>query len=109
MEDEEEKALKEKEMTPESGITGTHKRGCEGEDDRFRKRWMELYSWYKGEENWQGKLSDLLDAAYYVRPSDAVSEAWQKRFTEMISEPALREWNGFLPVLFLISLRMAWL
>ena len=78
MEDEEEKALKEKEMTPESGITELTK-GLQGRDDASGSAWMELYSWYKGEEKWQGKLSDLLDAAYYVRPSDAVSEAVAKK------------------------------
>ena len=78
VEDEEEKALKEKEMTPESGITELTK-GLQGRDDASGSAWMELYSWYKGEEKWQGKLSDLLDAAYYVRPSDAVSEAVAKK------------------------------
>lgn len=73
MEDEEDKTLREKEMTPEAGIAELI-RGIRGNDNCSGSAWMELYNWYKGQGQWQGKLSDLLDAAYYIRPMDNISE-----------------------------------
>lgn len=73
LEDEEGKSLREKEMTPEAGIeelTG----GIRGSDNSSGSAWMELYSWYKRQEQWKDKLADLLDAAYYVRQTDTISE-----------------------------------
>lgn len=62
--DETKRKTVEKELTPGIGVQELIQ-GIRMQDDRVGSAWMELYSWYKRNPEWAGKIEGLLDAGFY--------------------------------------------
>lgn len=71
-EDEEMKALTEREVTEEMGLSYLIRGFQKGEMDAV---WCELYTWYQKRPDWKEKLECLLQAGYYTKPSDRLTGA----------------------------------
>lgn len=76
--EEDRKALREKELTEQSGI-GELIEGLRMKSEQAGSAWMELYRWYKSHQEWGGKIAALLDAGFYTRQPDAISRAAAKK------------------------------
>lgn len=76
--DEDEKSLKERELTEKIGIDYMI-RGLRDSKSGMEDVWRELYTWYKKSEKWQEKVESLMKAGYYQRPMDGLSEAVARR------------------------------
>lgn len=72
--DEELRPLHDKELTWETGVQELIQ-GLQGGKTDIGAGWLELYRWYKGNEEWKEMLRAVLEAGFYKRPKDAVSEA----------------------------------
>lgn len=72
--DEEQRSLKDKELTWETGVQDLI-RGLQAGNRKEGASWLELYRWYKRNENWSDILQAVLEAGFYRRPEDAISEA----------------------------------
>lgn len=72
--DEEERKLKERELTEGMGIEYLIQ-GLRSLDNGMDDVWKELYSWYKNSGKWQKKVEDLLAAGYYRRSMDGLTQA----------------------------------
>lgn len=70
IQDEEEKGLKEKELTEKTGIWYL----IQGFRDGDNEAWQELYAWYLRSPRWRGKVEELLRAGLYCRPTDGLTE-----------------------------------
>lgn len=75
--DEEKREFSEREWTEPLGISEMI-RGLRslryGPDDT----WKELYSWYRSQSRWDDKIKSLLEAGFYRRPSDSLTETAAK-------------------------------
>lgn len=76
--DEEQKTLREKELTPATGMDELIE-GMRLLDDAAGSAWMEMYRWYKKQGEWSDKLERLLDAGSSIRPADGISRRVAKR------------------------------
>lgn len=75
--DEEEKALCAREITEDMGI-GALIEGLQ-RGDLPDAKWQELYVWYLRNPAQRKRVEKLLDAAYYRRPADGLTQAAAKR------------------------------
>ena len=83
VQDEEEKKLYEREVTPPMGID-LLVRGFQGVSDAkagglMDASWQELYAWYLRNPEWKEKTEELLRAGYYHRPLDGMTEAMARQ------------------------------
>lgn len=78
IQDEEEKGVRQQELTEEMGI-GYLIRGFQGIGDGMDDAWSELYTWYKKAPGWQEKIEDFLQAGFYRMPSDSLTSQVAKR------------------------------
>lgn len=78
IQDEEEKGIRQQELTEEMGI-GYLIRGFQGIGDGMDDAWSELYTWYKKAPGWQEKIEDFLQAGFYRMPSDSLTSQVAKR------------------------------
>ncbi len=76
--DEEERKLKERELTEGMGIEYLIQ-GLRSLDNGMDDVWKELYSWYKNSGKWQKKVEGLLAAGYYRRSMDGLTQAVAKK------------------------------
>ncbi|MGN1192094.1 MAG: helicase-exonuclease AddAB subunit AddB [Dorea sp.] len=76
--DEEGRKLTEREFTEKQGIEYLIQ-GFQGGTGKMDQVWQELYTWYKKNPRWRNKLEKLLNAGYYRRPSDGLTEAVAKK------------------------------
>lgn len=62
------RCLEKQELTPESGISylveGLQKRG-----ESLGPQWQQLYAWYKEHPEWCRKIEQIIDAAFYQKPT----------------------------------------
>ena len=71
VQDEEEKALVQKEFTERTGIAYL----IQGlQDKNLDLVWQELYTWYQKDPVWKRKVDKLLEAWYYKRPEDPLAD-----------------------------------
>ena len=73
LQDEEEKELKQREFTEKMGLDCII-RGMQGTGNGMDDTWKELYSWYRRNPKWHEKVESLLNAGYYQRPMDGLTE-----------------------------------
>lgn len=71
--EEEEKTLREREMTERTAAADLID-GLRMKSETAGSAWLELYNWYKSRQEWADKLAALLEAAFYRRPKDAISQ-----------------------------------
>ncbi len=73
IQDEERSIFGRQELTEQMGMEALIRgfRSESGMDDA----WMELYSWYFGNEKWREKLTGFLRAGYYRCPEDVLTQA----------------------------------
>jgi ATP-dependent helicase/nuclease subunit B len=77
VQEEELRPILERELTETSGIE-TIIQGIRNHRDYKTGAdpvWEEMYSWYKRNPKWQEKMNTLLEAGYYHRPMDDLTEA----------------------------------
>ncbi|MGN1266807.1 MAG: PD-(D/E)XK nuclease family protein [Dorea sp.] len=74
VQDEESKIFVEKELTQKLGLDYLI-RGFRGEKDGMDSVWKELYTWYLNHPEWKQKAERLLQAGYYQRPTDGLTQA----------------------------------
>lgn len=74
----EERYLKEQELTENIGFDRMI-RGFVQKRHETDGAWCELYSWYKKNPKWQEKVERFLEAGYYRKPLDALTEEAAKR------------------------------
>lgn len=87
--DESKKSLKQKELAANTAVAELVS-GLKMQGDAGESGWLELYNWYKKRPEWAGKLSAILDASFYQRPKDAISqkiarELYGERFEKSIT------------------------
>ena len=71
--DESSRHLNEKELAPKTALADLIE-GLKMRSDSGQAAWMELYTWYKKNPEWAHKIAAILEAGFYKRPKDKVSE-----------------------------------
>ena len=74
----EERYLKEQELTENIGFDRMIREFVQKRHERDGA-WCELYNWYKKNPKWQEKVERFLEAGYYRKPLDALTEEAAKR------------------------------
>lgn len=74
----EERYLKEQELTENTGFDRMIREFVQKRHETDGA-WCELYSWYKKNPKWQEKVERFLEAGYYRKPLDALTEEAAKR------------------------------
>lgn len=74
----EERYLKEQELTENIGFDRMIREFVQKRHETDGA-WCELYSWYKKNPKWQEKVERFLEAGYYRKPLDALTEEAAKR------------------------------
>ena len=74
----EERYLKEQELTENIGFDRMIREFVQKRHETDGA-WCELYSWYKKNPRWQEKVERFLEAGYYRKPLDALTEEAAKR------------------------------
>lgn len=74
----EERYLKEQELTENIGFDRMIREFVQKRHETDGT-WCELYSWYKKNPKWQEKVERFLEAGYYRKPLDALTEEAAKR------------------------------
>lgn len=74
----EERYLKEQELTENIGFDRMIREFVQRRHETDGA-WCELYSWYKKNPKWQEKVERFLEAGYYRKPLDALTEEAAKR------------------------------
>ena len=69
--------LNEKELAPKTALTDLIE-GLKMKSDSGQGAWMELYTWYKKNPEWAHKITAILEAGFYKRPKDEISEKLAK-------------------------------
>ena len=87
--DEENRPLAKKELTPNTAFADLVE-GLKLNSAACGGAWMELYNWYRNHEEWAEKIASLLEAGFYQRPKDAISQKvaeqlYGKRFSDSVS------------------------
>lgn len=52
--------------------------GLQKKENGLDLEWQELYTWYKKQAQWNGKIESLLDAAFYQKPANTLSQELAK-------------------------------
>ena len=65
--------LEDRELTAKTGITPLIQ-GLRMKDDLTGSAWMELYSWYRRNPEWAGKINELLEATFFSYYPKQISE-----------------------------------
>ena len=82
--------LKEKELTKESGIAMLVE-GLQKKQHGLDGAWQELYTWYKKHPEWSAKIAQLVEACFYQKPEDKLSqEAAKKLYGELLENSVTR-------------------
>lgn len=76
--DETTKKLCEKELSKKIAFS-EFVEGLKSRNDTGQEAWIELYSWYKKNPEWAAKIYAVLEAGFYKRPKDEISETIAKR------------------------------
>lgn len=66
------KDLWEQELTKERGILYLTE-GLQKKEEGFSLMWQQLYSWYKADPIWQEKVRQIVDAAFYHKPTEQLN------------------------------------
>lgn len=74
----EERYLKEQELTENTGFDRMIREFVQKRHETDGA-WCELYNWYKKNPKWQEKVERFLEAGYYRKPLDALTEEAAKR------------------------------
>lgn len=94
VEDDEALGLAGRELTPQTAIlhliAGLKERQAEPDD-----AWKELYSWYMAHPEWSGKIAELVEASFYRRPKDALSEAVAKKLYGELADTSVTRLERF--------------
>lgn len=61
-----------KELTEETGIEYLVK-GLQKKAEGLQSEWQELYSWYKRNPQWSNRIEEMIEAAFYQKPKDALT------------------------------------
>lgn len=78
VQEEEGKPLYRRELTQQTALIELI-RGFQEGGDGMDSTWQELYTWYKRSPKWKEKIEHLLDAGYYRKPADSLTEEVAKR------------------------------
>lgn len=76
--EEQNRLILDKELTPDTAVEELI-RGLKMNSETCGGAWMELYNWYKTHTEWAEKLAALLEAEFYKRPRDVISEKTAER------------------------------
>lgn len=86
--EEEARQLRARELTPETAVEFL----IQGmRENRSQPAWEELYTWYKGKEEWQERIEKILSAAF-LRPRDTslTSQMAEKLYAQMSTASVTR-------------------
>lgn len=78
VQEEEGKPLYRREVTQQTALIELI-RGFQQGGEGMDSTWQELYTWYKKNSRWKEKVERLLDAGYYRKPEDSLTEEVAKR------------------------------
>jgi ATP-dependent helicase/nuclease subunit B len=67
-------APSDRELTAESGIDCLVN-GLQRRKEGLSKEWQELYSWYRRNPQWSRKIEQIVEAAFYEKPSATLTKA----------------------------------
>lgn len=101
----EERYLKEQELTENIGFDRMIREFVQKRHETDGA-WCELYNWYKKNPKWQEKVERFLEAGYYRKPLDALTEEAAKRLYGEEFETSITRMGGSQYVHFHIFLRM---
>lgn len=68
-----EKSVQTQEFSQKTGMSYLID-GLQNKKDGLGKEWQELYSWYKKNSEWEGQLSQIVEAAFYTKPQDTLTK-----------------------------------
>ncbi len=68
-----EQPLLEQELTPKSGLSHLVE-GLQKKSEGLGSEWQELYTWYKKNPEWSRATRQIVEAAFYEKPSAALTE-----------------------------------
>lgn len=90
----EERYLKEQELTENIGFDRMIREFVQKRHETDGA-WCELYSWYKKNPKWQEKVERFLEAGYYRKPLDALTEEAAKRLYGEVFETSITRMERF--------------
>ncbi len=70
--------IKKKEFTPQSGVSSLIE-GLQQRENGLSIEWQELYAWYKKQEEWNGTIERILEAAFYEKPEHTLTTETAKQ------------------------------
>lgn len=94
VQEEDERALWEKELTPETAISDLVQ-GLKTRSETFGGAWKELYTWYYKHPEWHQKIEQLLAANHLKRPHDRLSEEMARKLYGTILENSVTRLEKF--------------
>lgn len=92
--DEDDKTLAELELTKETGITYLIQ-GLRNRNMSISAEWLELYSWYRGQKLWSAYLEQLVEASFYKKSVDKLTEAMAHKLYGTILENSVTRLEQF--------------
>ncbi len=66
-------SILEQEMTSKSGVRFLVE-GLQKKKEGLSDTWKELYNWYLGETKWREQITKIVEASFYQRPQEALSQ-----------------------------------
>lgn len=86
--------LSAKELTPNSGLDSLVN-GLQQKHEGLSAQWQELYTWYKKHPEWVHKLEQIVEAAFYQKPEDALTRETAKKIYGEILENSVTRLEKF--------------
>ena len=85
-----EQTVSEREFTKRSGIAYLVE-GLQNKHEGLSREWQELYSWYKSRPEWSRQIEQIVEAAFYHKPSERLTkEVAEKLYGTLLSNSVSR-------------------
>lgn len=86
--------IQDRELTVESGIDCLVG-GLQHKEKGLSKGWQELYTWYKRQPEWEKKVEQIVEAAFYEKPASILSRETAKKLYGDILENSVTRLENF--------------
>lgn len=83
-----------RELTQSSGLDSLVS-GLQQKHQGLTGEWQELYTWYKKHPKWSRKLEQIVEAAFYQKPADALTQETAKKLYGEILENSVTRLEKF--------------
>lgn len=84
----------QRELTEESGFTYLVE-GLQKKYEGLKSEWQELYTWYKKNPKWRRKIEQIVEASFYTKPEDSLTQKTAEKLYGTILENSVTRLEKF--------------